>query len=114
MISLEQQTSTDIPIIIEGQFQVLQRFSSSKLVLKTVESCFVALNYYGNGSTQTCVTRREIYVSSRRSAKQTDRLLSEVVGSIQKLERSRNLEKNECEELSFLKSKFCLLVFRSE
>ncbi len=34
-----------------GQFQVFQRFSSSKLVLKTVESCFVALNYYGNGST---------------------------------------------------------------
>jgi hypothetical protein len=41
---------TAIPIIIEGQFQVFQRFSSSKLVLKTVESCFVALNYYGNGS----------------------------------------------------------------
>jgi hypothetical protein len=42
--------STAIPIIIEGQFQVFQRFSSSKLVLKTVESCFAALNYYGNGS----------------------------------------------------------------
>ncbi len=42
--------STAIPIIIEGSFQVFQRFSSSKLVLKTVESCFVALNYYGNGS----------------------------------------------------------------
>jgi hypothetical protein len=41
---------TAIPIIIEGQFQAFQRFSSSKLVLKTVESCFVALNYYGNGS----------------------------------------------------------------
>jgi hypothetical protein len=44
--------STAIPIIIEGRFQVFQRFSSSKLVLKTVESCFAALNYYGNGSTR--------------------------------------------------------------
>ena len=41
---------TAIPIIIEGQFQVFQRFSSSKLVLETVESCFVALNYYEKGS----------------------------------------------------------------
>ncbi len=39
-----------ILIIIEGLFQDFQRFSSSKLALKTVESCFVALNYYGNGS----------------------------------------------------------------
>jgi hypothetical protein len=46
---------TAIPIIIEGRFQVFQRFSSSKLVLKTVESCFVALNYYGNGSTNMTV-----------------------------------------------------------
>jgi hypothetical protein len=37
-------------IIIEGRFQVCQRFSSSKLVLKAVESCFVALNYCGNGT----------------------------------------------------------------
>jgi hypothetical protein len=44
---------TAIPIIIEGQFQVFQRFSRSKMVLKAVESCFVALNYYGNGSTYT-------------------------------------------------------------
>ncbi len=41
---------TAILIIIEGQFQVSQRFSSSNLVLKTVESCFMALNYYENGS----------------------------------------------------------------
>jgi hypothetical protein len=47
------QTHTAIPIIIEGRFQAFQRFSSSKLVLKTVESCFMALNYYGNGSTFT-------------------------------------------------------------
>ncbi len=46
-----EQGCTAIPIIIEGRFQVFQRFSSSKLVLKTVESCFAALNYYGNGST---------------------------------------------------------------
>jgi hypothetical protein len=38
--------STAILIIIEGQFQVFQRFPSSKPVLKTVESCFVALTYY--------------------------------------------------------------------
>jgi hypothetical protein len=47
---LKMKYHTAIPIIIEGQFQVFQLFSSSKLVLKTVESCFVALNYYGNGS----------------------------------------------------------------
>ncbi len=41
---------TAILIIIDVQFQVFQRFSRSKLVLKTVESCFVALNYYENGS----------------------------------------------------------------
>jgi hypothetical protein len=42
---------TAIPMIIEGQFQILQRFSSRKLVLKTVESGFLkALNYYENGS----------------------------------------------------------------
>jgi hypothetical protein len=44
------EIGTAILIILEGQFQVFQRFSSGKLVLKTVESCFVALNYYENGS----------------------------------------------------------------
>ncbi len=39
-------TGTAILIIIEGQLQ----FSSSKLVLKTVENGYVALNYYENGS----------------------------------------------------------------
>jgi hypothetical protein len=42
--------ATAILIIIDCQFQAFQRFSSSKLVLKTVESCFAALNYYQNGS----------------------------------------------------------------
>jgi hypothetical protein len=32
---------------------VSQWFFSSKLVLKAVESCFVALNYYGDGSSCT-------------------------------------------------------------
>jgi hypothetical protein len=41
---------TAILITIEGQFRIFQRFSSSKLVLKTVESCFDALDYYENGS----------------------------------------------------------------
>ncbi len=38
---------------MEGRFQVFQKFTSSKLVLKTVGSCFVALNYYEDGS---CLT----------------------------------------------------------
>jgi hypothetical protein len=38
--------ATAILIIIEGQLQGFQRFSGSKLVLRTVESCFEALNYY--------------------------------------------------------------------
>ncbi len=42
-------TSAAILIIIEGQLHVFQRFSISKLVLKTIESCFVALNNCGNG-----------------------------------------------------------------
>jgi hypothetical protein len=41
---------TAILIVIEGQFHAFQRFSSSKLVLKTVESRLAALNYYENGS----------------------------------------------------------------
>ena len=41
---------TALLIIIEGQFQAFQRFSSSKLALKAVVSCFVALDYYENGS----------------------------------------------------------------
>ncbi len=41
---------TAILKIIEGLFQVFQGFFSSKLVLKAVESCFVALNYHESGS----------------------------------------------------------------
>ena len=44
----EERTAT--LIIIEGHLKVFQQFSSSKLVLKTIESCFVALNYYENVS----------------------------------------------------------------
>ncbi len=54
---------TAIPIIIEGRFQLFQRFSSSKLVPKTVESCFVALNYYGNGSMVDRVCLKLNYVN---------------------------------------------------
>ncbi len=43
-------TPTAILIITEGQFQAFQQFSSSKLVLKAVESFLVAINYYKNGS----------------------------------------------------------------
>jgi hypothetical protein len=56
---------TAIPIIIEGRFQVFQRFSSSKLVLKTVESCFAALNYYGNGSMWMHVCKQYGYIDNR-------------------------------------------------
>jgi hypothetical protein len=37
--------------IIEGQFPTLQRFSSSQLVVKTVESRFPSLSYLASGST---------------------------------------------------------------
>ena len=46
-----QIVHTAILIIIEVQFQVIHRFSSGKLVLTAVENCFVAFNYYENGST---------------------------------------------------------------
>jgi hypothetical protein len=52
LLQYKHTKDTAILIIIKGQFQVFQRFSSSKLVLETVESCFVALNYYENGSTR--------------------------------------------------------------
>ncbi len=45
-----RRQGTAILIIIEGPFKVFQRFFSRKLVLRTVESCLVALNYYENGS----------------------------------------------------------------
>ncbi len=54
--SFKPKTYTAILMIFEGQFQVFQRFSSSKLVLKTVESCFAGLNYYENGSTYAGIT----------------------------------------------------------
>jgi hypothetical protein len=50
-----REAPTAILIIIEGQFQVFQRFSSSKLVLRTVDSRFTALNHYENGSMYTCM-----------------------------------------------------------
>jgi hypothetical protein len=56
------QTVSVLPIIIEGQFQVFQRFSSSELVLKAVESCFVALDYYGNGSICTSLSSSSLAV----------------------------------------------------
>ncbi len=48
---------TAILIIFEGQFQIVQLLSSSKLVLKDVESCFVALNYHENGSMSCMLVR---------------------------------------------------------
>ena len=53
----ETHKATAFLIILEGQFQVFQRFSSSKLVLETVESCFMALNYHENGS--TCIPEHQ-------------------------------------------------------
>ncbi len=42
---------TAILIIIEGQFQIFQRFSSTKLVLRAVKTCYVALNCFAYGRT---------------------------------------------------------------
>jgi hypothetical protein len=47
---LFETVPTAILIIIGGLFQIFQRFSTSKLVLKTVKSRVAALNYYANGS----------------------------------------------------------------
>ncbi len=55
---------TFIPIIIEGLFQVFHQFPSSKLVLQTVESCFVALNYYENGSSEPQAILQQSYGDS--------------------------------------------------
>jgi hypothetical protein len=44
-------------MIIEGQLQVFQRFSSSELARKTGESCFMALSCYGNGGNTEIVAR---------------------------------------------------------
>jgi hypothetical protein len=60
-----QNTRTAILMIIEGQFQAFQQFSSSKLVLKSVESCFVALNYYENGS-KRCLGVRQVKIGSSK------------------------------------------------
>jgi hypothetical protein len=51
LVDMSILEDTAISIIIEGQFfQIFQRFSSSKLILNTVESRFTALNHYENGS----------------------------------------------------------------
>ncbi len=65
------RSDTALPIIIEGQFRDFQRFSSSKLVLKTVESCFAALNYYGNGS-KSQANRLKTAMSKERKGKPSD------------------------------------------
>jgi hypothetical protein len=44
-----QLADTAFLMIFEGQFQVFQRFSSSRLVLKTVRSRFTAIKYYAIG-----------------------------------------------------------------
>jgi hypothetical protein len=47
-VLVQSEASTAIHIRIKGQLQIFQRFSSL-MVLKPVECCFVALNYYENG-----------------------------------------------------------------
>ncbi len=44
------QIVTAILVVFEGRFCIFQRFPSSKLALKTVESRFAALICYENGS----------------------------------------------------------------
>jgi hypothetical protein len=59
----QESRRTAILTIIEGQFQVFQRFSSSKLILQTVESCFGALNYHENaGSDSITMCHEYIYI----------------------------------------------------
>ncbi len=50
-VYLSYNTRTAVLSITEGQLQIFQRFSKSKLVLNTVKSRSVGLNYDGNGST---------------------------------------------------------------
>jgi hypothetical protein len=52
------QVGTAILIIMEGQFQLFQRFSGNKLVPRTVESRFEALYYYENR--ENC-SQRELF-----------------------------------------------------
>jgi hypothetical protein len=59
---ISHRKSTAILKIIEGQFKIFQRFPSSKLVLKAVENCFVALNQHENGSNTVARTGLEIGV----------------------------------------------------
>jgi hypothetical protein len=49
-IQLDMIICNAILFIIEGRFQVFERFSSGKLVQKTVGSRFAALNYCESGS----------------------------------------------------------------
>ena len=64
VVFLARDAARDTPIltIIEGHFQIFQRFSSCKLVLKTVESSFAALNYSEIASTYThMIYKKHIY-----------------------------------------------------
>jgi hypothetical protein len=54
--TVKYYADTAILIIIEGQLYVFQRFSSSELVLKSVENRFMTLNYYENGSRSSTET----------------------------------------------------------
>ncbi len=49
LLTLWNHRTTMFCIIIDGQFRVFQRFSSRKPVLKSVETCFVTLNYCAKG-----------------------------------------------------------------
>ncbi len=52
---------------IKVSYRAFQRFSSNKLVLKAVESCFVALEDYENGSTTAVLPRGRHSTSERGS-----------------------------------------------
>jgi hypothetical protein len=53
-IGIQMNLHTAIPIPTEGRFQVFQRLSGSKLVLRTLKKRYAALNYHENGSTAAC------------------------------------------------------------
>jgi hypothetical protein len=70
---LKTVAHTAILMIMEGQFQAFQWFSSSKLLLKTVESCFAAFNCYENGSMSSIfLSLQQRY--SKKEAKMRERL----------------------------------------
>ncbi len=76
---MHPHSRTGIFKIIESQFPAFQRFSSSKLVLKTVESRFSALRYFENLS-NACSSfnnvRSKTYWRMQNNCSSSDRFIT--------------------------------------